>query len=140
VPFQSSHPEAATLTLPTACCPQPRMTMARTIKFYKLPEEPLTPGLRPMEPKDVPQVRSLLNTYLERYKLAPTFSEEEVAHWCDPPAWGRCGKRVQRCVAASKAACIGRVLLFPVVCSLTRVDRQCLFGSCQCCSGGASAL
>lgn len=32
------------------------MTMARTLKLYKLPEEPQTPGLRQMQPADVPQV------------------------------------------------------------------------------------
>ena len=31
--------------------------MARTIKLYKLPDETSTPGLRPMRPEDVPQVR-----------------------------------------------------------------------------------
>eukprot|EP00887_Chlorella_sp_A99_P007814 scaffold20.g7814.t1 len=36
----------------------PRMTMARTLKLYKLPEMPATPGVRPMEARD-----------------------EEVAHW-----------------------------------------------------------
>lgn len=35
---------------------QPRMTMARTLKLYKLPEAPLTVGLRPMEQRDVAQV------------------------------------------------------------------------------------
>ena len=30
--------------------------MARTIKLYKLPDEPLTPGLRPLVRTDVPQV------------------------------------------------------------------------------------
>lgn len=34
----------------------PRMTMARTLKLYKLPDVPQTPGLRQMEAKDVPQV------------------------------------------------------------------------------------
>lgn len=32
------------------------MTMARTLKLYKLPDQPVTPGLRQMQPKDVPQV------------------------------------------------------------------------------------
>jgi hypothetical protein len=35
----------------------PRMTMARTLKLYRLPDQPQTPGLRQMENKDVPQVR-----------------------------------------------------------------------------------
>lgn len=30
--------------------------MARLIKLYKLPEEPLTPGIRPLTKKDIPQV------------------------------------------------------------------------------------
>lgn len=40
------------------CCMrmQPRMTMARTLKLYKLPDAPVTPGLRPMTAADVPQV------------------------------------------------------------------------------------
>lgn len=33
------------------------MTMARTLKLYKLPDVPQTPGLRQMEGRDVPQVR-----------------------------------------------------------------------------------
>ena len=59
----------------------PRMTMARTIKLYKLPEKPTIPGVRQMRQEDVPVVRSLLNDYLARYSLAPKMSEEEVSHW-----------------------------------------------------------
>ena len=42
----------------------PRMTMQRTIKLYKLPAEPTITGLRPLELKDVPAARELLNNYL----------------------------------------------------------------------------
>jgi glycylpeptide N-tetradecanoyltransferase len=42
----------------------PRMTMQRTIKLYRLPEEPTIGGLRALEPKDVPSARKLLNNYL----------------------------------------------------------------------------
>jgi glycylpeptide N-tetradecanoyltransferase len=35
---------------------QPRMTLPRTMKLYKLPEQPLTAGLRPLTKADVPQV------------------------------------------------------------------------------------
>ena len=35
---------------------QPRMTMARTLKLYKLPEQTQTPGLRPLTKADIPQV------------------------------------------------------------------------------------
>lgn len=33
------------------------MTMARMIKLFKLPAEPVSPGLRPMERRDIPGVR-----------------------------------------------------------------------------------
>ena len=85
------------------------MTMARTIRKYLLPVAPLTPGLRPMEPRDVPVACALLNEYLtrcghaswpaphvsyshlaaalppsplplRRFKFAPHYSEEEFAH------------------------------------------------------------
>lgn len=59
----------------------PRMTMARTIKLYQLPDTPLTPGVRPMEGHDVPQVTALLNKYLEKYKITQLFDDEDVAHW-----------------------------------------------------------
>ncbi|GAX73599.1 hypothetical protein CEUSTIGMA_g1050.t1 [Chlamydomonas eustigma] len=59
----------------------PRMTMARTIKLYKLPDEPLTPGLRPIKQEDVPQVTDLLNKYLAKFRITQVFDEQEVAHW-----------------------------------------------------------
>mmetsp|Transcript_25415 Transcript_25415/g.60438 ORF Transcript_25415/g.60438 Transcript_25415/m.60438 type:complete len:403 (-) Transcript_25415:339-1547(-) len=61
-----------------------RMTMARTIKLYKLPDTTATPGLREMEPRDVPQVTELLKEYLKGFKLAPVLDEEEVRHWLLP--------------------------------------------------------
>ena len=36
---------------------QPRMTMARTLKLYKLPDAPQTAGLRQMRAEDAPQAR-----------------------------------------------------------------------------------
>lgn len=59
----------------------PRMTMARTLKLYKLPDVPQTPGLRQMEGRDVPQVTALLASYLKGFSIAPQLSEEEVRHW-----------------------------------------------------------
>ncbi|GLC41027.1 hypothetical protein PLESTB_000951000 [Pleodorina starrii] len=59
----------------------PRMTMARTVKLYKLPDATSTQGLRECRPDDAPQLAELLNASLKRYKLAPLFSPEEVAHW-----------------------------------------------------------
>lgn len=63
---------------------QPRMTMARTIKLYKLPDKPSTPGIRLLEKRDVPQVTRLLSVYLEKYALCPVFTEEEVEHYLMP--------------------------------------------------------
>lgn len=62
----------------------PRMTLARTIKLYKLPSAPATPGLRPMAASDAPAVAALLNDYLSRFKLAQRFSAEEARHWLTP--------------------------------------------------------
>jgi len=62
----------------------PRMTMARTIKLYKLPAGTATPGLRELQAADVPAVTQLLNSYLTKYKLTQIFTEEDVAHWFSP--------------------------------------------------------
>ncbi|KAL7482070.1 hypothetical protein ACHAW6_007762 [Cyclotella cf. meneghiniana] len=61
-----------------------RMTMARMQKLYKLPTDTCTPGLRPMTPEDVPAAYRLVSKYLEKFKLAIVFSEEEFAHWLLP--------------------------------------------------------
>ncbi|CAP38094.1 Protein CBR-NMT-1 [Caenorhabditis briggsae] len=58
-----------------------KMTMARTIKLYKLPDEPATRTLREMKESDVGQVFKLLTTSLKQYSLAPVYKdEEEMAH------------------------------------------------------------
>lgn len=43
-----------------------------------------TPGLRPMERRDIRQVTELLQKYLRYFQLAPSMGEEEVAHWFLP--------------------------------------------------------
>lgn len=58
--------------------------MAKTIKYYRLPEKPLIPGFREMKAEDVDSVQKLLNTYLEKYQVAPVFSREDVEHWFLP--------------------------------------------------------
>ena len=59
----------------------PRRTMARTIKLYEVPDQPTLAGVRQMEDRDVRVVTSLLCGYLERFKLAPKFTEQDVRHW-----------------------------------------------------------
>mmetsp|Transcript_29021 Transcript_29021/g.40074 ORF Transcript_29021/g.40074 Transcript_29021/m.40074 type:complete len:450 (-) Transcript_29021:101-1450(-) len=61
-----------------------RMTMSRTIKLFKLPTEPLTPGFRKMKAEDVPGVTMLLRKYLAKFRLAPDLNEEDVRHWILP--------------------------------------------------------
>ncbi|KAL1538165.1 glycylpeptide N-tetradecanoyltransferase [Salvia divinorum] len=61
-----------------------RMTMSRTIKLYKLPEQTTTPGFRKMEPHDVPSVTRLLRNYLMQFAVAPDFDENDVEHWLLP--------------------------------------------------------
>lgn len=61
-----------------------RMTMSRTIKLYRLPEETATPGLRAMERRDVPAVARLLTNYLSQFIVAPSLSEAEVEHLLMP--------------------------------------------------------
>ncbi|NWT58537.1 NMT1 tetradecanoyltransferase, partial [Erythrocercus mccallii] len=60
------------------------MTMQRTTKLYRLPETPKTPGLRPMEHKDISAVHKLLTEYLKQFHLTPMMSREEVEHWFVP--------------------------------------------------------
>merc|ERR1711972_902376 len=62
----------------------PRMTMARTIKLYKVPETPQVPGMRQMQKKDVPRVTELVKGYLKKFPLHPEFTREEVEHWMLP--------------------------------------------------------
>jgi len=62
----------------------PRMTMARTIKLYKVPETTQLPGMRPMEPRDVQRVTELVTGYLKKFPLHPEFTSDEVAHWMLP--------------------------------------------------------
>ena len=59
----------------------PRMTMRRYEKLHPVRKHPVTPGLRPLELADVPVVTGLLNTYLSKFQLRQTFTEECVRHW-----------------------------------------------------------
>jgi len=57
-----------------------RMTKPRLKKLYKLPTEPLTPGLRAMEEGDCMTAHKLLTEYLRKFKLHVHFSLEEFKH------------------------------------------------------------
>jgi len=61
-----------------------RMTMARTIKLYKVPERPQLAGMRKMEERDVPRVTDLVTGYLKKFPLHPEFKADEIAHWMLP--------------------------------------------------------
>ncbi|KAG0010501.1 glycylpeptide N-tetradecanoyltransferase [Podila clonocystis] len=62
------------------------MTMARLVKLYKLSAQTSTPGLRPMEEKDVATVSKLMNKYMSTFEIAPHFGEADVRHWLIPRA------------------------------------------------------
>ncbi|KAK2855713.1 hypothetical protein FQN49_004918 [Arthroderma sp. PD_2] len=55
-------------------------TKARQIARNQLPTETSTPGLRPMQAKDISAVSNLLNRYMKRFDLSQTFTEEEISH------------------------------------------------------------
>merc|ERR1719265_47871 len=53
----------------------PRMTMARTIKLFKVPDTPQLPGMRKMEKKDMPRVFELVSGFLKKFHLHPEFDQ-----------------------------------------------------------------
>jgi glycylpeptide N-tetradecanoyltransferase len=62
----------------------PRMTMARMQKLYKLPQEPSN-HLVEMSNEHVDGVHELLKTYLDsNFALHINFTKEDVAHWLLP--------------------------------------------------------
>ncbi len=60
------------------------MTLARTIKLYKLSAEPQTKGVRALEAKDVPEACAMLSAYLKKFQLSQTYNNDEFAHWFLP--------------------------------------------------------
>lgn len=60
------------------------MTLARTIKLYKLPESPLIPGFRRMEPKDIDQVCTLYHKFMQDMDYYQRMSIEEARHYLLP--------------------------------------------------------
>ncbi|CAG2171385.1 unnamed protein product [Oppiella nova] len=60
------------------------MTLQRTVKLYKLPEDIKITGFRKMQTKDIKKVQKLLNAYLNRFDLSPVLDYEEMVHWFTP--------------------------------------------------------
>ena len=58
--------------------------MQRTIKWFKLPDQPKIKGFRRMEDKDMDKVFCLLFDYMEHFSLCPVFGKEEFRHWFTP--------------------------------------------------------
>merc|ERR1712183_264984 len=46
----------------------PRMTMARTVKLYKVHEQPQLSGMSKMEAKDLKTVSELITSYLKKFQ------------------------------------------------------------------------
>lgn len=57
------------------------VTKQRQELRFKLPTSTATPGLRPMEEKDIPAVADLLTRYLDKFDIAQKFTHEEIDHW-----------------------------------------------------------
>ncbi|CRH04009.1 glycylpeptide N-tetradecanoyltransferase, putative [Plasmodium relictum] len=62
----------------------PRLTMSRAIKLYKIDDTLNIKNLRKMKKKDIDGLHKLLNNYLEQFKLHAVFSKEDIAHWFLP--------------------------------------------------------
>lgn len=62
----------------------PRRTLSAHLRLNALPAKPATPGLRPMEDRDVAAVTVLLRDYLSTYDLGVVWDEDEVRHWLLP--------------------------------------------------------
>lgn len=60
------------------------MTMQRTLKLYRLPTDTSVEGFRKLQIGDVDQCHKLLEEYLNKFDLAPVFSQEEFIHWFLP--------------------------------------------------------
>ncbi|KAK0421404.1 hypothetical protein QR680_015217 [Steinernema hermaphroditum] len=63
-----------------------KMTLQRTIKLYKLPDAPKTPGLIQMEERHLDAAFNLLTEHLKLYDLVPIYTREEFAHFFLPRA------------------------------------------------------
>uniref|UniRef100_A0A0M3ICR2 Glycylpeptide N-tetradecanoyltransferase n=1 Tax=Ascaris lumbricoides TaxID=6252 RepID=A0A0M3ICR2_ASCLU len=63
-----------------------KMTMQRTLKLYKLPEAPKTPGLVALQKCDIDGAFKLLTEYLKKFALVPEFTRDDFEHFFTPKA------------------------------------------------------
>lgn len=57
-----------------------KMTLKGMIKYYDIPSETQTPGLRVMRKRDISGARQLLNKFLEAYHITMEFTVAEFEH------------------------------------------------------------
>ncbi|SBT72431.1 glycylpeptide N-tetradecanoyltransferase, putative [Plasmodium malariae] len=62
----------------------PRLTMSRAIKLYRVDDILNLKNMRLMKKKDVEGLQKLLSSYLEQFNIYAVFTKEEVAHWFLP--------------------------------------------------------
>lgn len=60
------------------------MTMARTVKLYRLPSETRTKGFRELKKEDCLQVQALLEDYLSKFRVSPKLGLPDIEHWLLP--------------------------------------------------------
>lgn len=59
----------------------PDKSKAQMVAHYAIPNATRTPGLRPMEARDLDAVFDLLHKFQKRYDLVQVFEKEELSHW-----------------------------------------------------------
>ena len=59
----------------------PDQTNADMVARYALPGATKTPGLRPLEQRDIDQVYTLFHQYQERFELEQIFTKDDMVHW-----------------------------------------------------------
>lgn len=59
----------------------PNETKASMVAHYALPNKTRTPGLRPMEARDLDAVHALLHRFQAKFELVQVFTKAELRHW-----------------------------------------------------------
>uniref|UniRef100_A0A914RUM6 Glycylpeptide N-tetradecanoyltransferase n=1 Tax=Parascaris equorum TaxID=6256 RepID=A0A914RUM6_PAREQ len=63
-----------------------KMTMQRTLKLFRLPQAPKTPGLVALQKCDIDGAFKLLTDYLKKFALVPKFTRDDFEHFFTPKA------------------------------------------------------